>query len=149
MSIKEELLQACIKEIEIQIKHEKQAIERAKEAANAETKSSAGDKYETGRAMMQMEQEKYTLKLAESLKLRDQIGRIDTSKTHTEVQTGALVETDMDTFFIAINIDEIEIDNIEYVPISISSPLGRSLQGAKSGEERDFRGQKISIISIR
>lgn len=148
MERKKILLQACIDAVEEQIAHEKQAIERAKEAAASETKSSAGDKYETGRAMMQMEQEKYTLKLAESLKLRDQVGRIDIKSAHNEVQSGAIVETSLDTFFIAINIDEIEIEDNEYVPISISSPLGRALQGAKSGESRDFRGKEIKIYKV-
>lgn len=148
MNIKQQLLQACIADIEKQIQHEKQAIERAKEAANAETKSSAGDKYETGRAMMQMEQEKFTLKLAESLKLRDRIGRINTSIHHNEVQTGALVTTSLEIFFIAINIDEIEIDGQEYLPISIGSPLGRALQGKRAGDTVAFRNQKIAITSV-
>lgn len=148
MELKRQLLSACIEAIEEQIAHEKQTIERAKEAANSETKSSAGDKYETGRAMMQMEQEKYTLKLAESLKLRDQIGRINCDKIHEEVQSGALVDTSMGMLFMAINIDEVEIDDEEYLPISISSPLGRALQGKKAGDTVLFRTQKIQITAV-
>ena len=41
----------------------------AQESANAEEKSSAGDKYETGRAMMQIERDKAAQQLNESMKL--------------------------------------------------------------------------------
>jgi hypothetical protein len=45
-----------------------EAIRMAQESANQEGKSSAGDKYETGRAMAQLEIEKASGQLAEANK---------------------------------------------------------------------------------
>ena len=48
----------------------------AQEAANEEGKSSVGDKYETGRAMMQIERDKAAQQLDEALKLKNIIDQI-------------------------------------------------------------------------
>ena len=53
--MKLEAHKACLKLIEGRIKSAQETIERAKEASLNETKSSAGDKFETGKAMMQTE----------------------------------------------------------------------------------------------
>ena len=53
-----------------------EAIYTAQLSANEETKSSAGDKYETGRAMAQLEIEKNTAQLAEALKLKQMLKQI-------------------------------------------------------------------------
>ena len=65
-SIKQELYKLCQTYIQQRILTAKQAIEAAQQAANNETKSSSGDKYETGRAMMQLEIEKDSAQLSES-----------------------------------------------------------------------------------
>src|ERR1700736_1647953 len=46
----------------------KEAMEQAQEAANSEEKSSAGDKYETGRAMGHLQKDMHARQLAESVK---------------------------------------------------------------------------------
>ena len=56
---KDELYKKCVQIIENQILLAQQGIENAQQAANEETKSSAGDKYETTRAMMQIEIENF------------------------------------------------------------------------------------------
>ncbi len=50
------------------------------DAKRNETKSSAGDKYETGRAMIQNEEELYKRQRAETSKILDQLLRIDPDK---------------------------------------------------------------------
>ena len=63
----------------------------AQEAANDDTKSTAGDKHETGRAMMHLEREKGEMQLIEAEKLKSFLDRVDISKTYQTVQTGSLV----------------------------------------------------------
>ena len=53
------------------IESAKKAIESAKEARDSDTKSSVGDKYETGRAMMQIELEKNEVQLNKVINLRN------------------------------------------------------------------------------
>lgn len=79
------------------------AIEHAQLAANEETKSSAGDKYETGRAMMQLEIEKQSVQLAEAMKLKHVLSQINPEKTTETIQSGSLVFTDQGNFYISIS----------------------------------------------
>ena len=57
-TIKQTLYNFCVTYINQRMATAQQAIHTAQASANEETKSSAGDKYETGRAMMQLEIEK-------------------------------------------------------------------------------------------
>ena len=59
MSIKNKLLQHCKELIEARLKNAEDAMNRAQESANDNEKSSAGDKFETGRAMGHLEKEMY------------------------------------------------------------------------------------------
>ena len=74
--LKDLLYQKCFELVENQILSSQKRIEEAQNAANAETKSSAGDKYETTRAMMQIEIENCSKQLAESQKLHNTLKQI-------------------------------------------------------------------------
>ena len=54
MTIKDLLLQKCIEFVSQKIKTIEHSILELRLAASSETKSSVGDKYETGRAMIQL-----------------------------------------------------------------------------------------------
>ena len=54
LSLKDQILNKCREYVNVRIATAKQAMDNAQQSANEEGKSSAGDKYETGRAMMQM-----------------------------------------------------------------------------------------------
>ena len=57
LAIKAALVAQLLQHLEQNIAETEQAIASAKESRDNESKSSAGDKYETGRAMMQIELE--------------------------------------------------------------------------------------------
>ena len=69
-SLKEKLLTLCTQYVEEKINICTEAMRNAQDAANEEDKSSAGDKYETGRAMMQIERDNAAVQLDEALKLK-------------------------------------------------------------------------------
>ena len=48
-NLKQQLYSLCLKQIEQKISNAQSAIDSATESANDDTKSSAGDKHETGR----------------------------------------------------------------------------------------------------
>ena len=62
---KADILVACKKVIESRIMHTQEAIDSARESANSEQKSTAGDKHDTARAIAQFEQEKLSKQLAD------------------------------------------------------------------------------------
>ena len=58
LKIKEQLYEACLLFVKNRLETVTNVIESNKKAMFSETKSSAGDKHETGRAMLQLEMEK-------------------------------------------------------------------------------------------
>ena len=57
MNLKEELYNQCLNYVQSRMDAAQQGIDEAQQASKDDTKSSAGDKYETGRAMMQQQTE--------------------------------------------------------------------------------------------
>lgn len=124
------------------------AIASAKDSRNNDTKSSAGDKYETGREMMQIEIEKNEVLLNQTAKQRKELARIDVSEEFSKVAFGSLVVTDKGTYFISIGIGKIKIDDQVCYAISLASPIGSLLKDKAVGGEVQFQGRKFSIIGI-
>lgn len=146
--IKVQLHAKCLAYIDQRIDVARKAIEEAQASANEETKSSAGDKYETGRAMMQLEIEKNSTQLAESLKLKRSLLEINTEQTTSTVQRGSLVITDQYNYYIAIGAGQIEIEGKVYLTVSPVSPVGAKLIGLKVGQSFQMNGKTISIERI-
>ncbi len=121
---------------------------KIQDAANNETKSSMGDKYETGRAMAQNEIEKLesTIFLAKKqLDLLAQIKNDTTQISESNVRIGSLIELDNDLYMLAVPIGKITIEQINVICISALSPIGKQLISKKSGEEFLFLNQKKKI----
>jgi transcription elongation GreA/GreB family factor len=143
-SLINKLLQLLDQKIEVAVK----AIESAKESRNNDTKSSAGDKYETGRAMMQLEIEKNEVQLNKALNLKKDIARIDCSKKYNKVEFGSLVSTNKENYFISIGVGKIEIDKQHYYAISLASPIGHVLQNKVIGDTFKFQNREFEIKTI-
>lgn len=125
-----------------------QAIESAKESRNKDTKSSAGDKYETGRAMMQIEIEKNEVQLSKAMNLQKEISKIDLIKKYSEVEFGSLLQTNHGLYFISIGLGKIVVDSENYFAISLASPIGLVLRGKTIGDEVPFQGRNYIIQDI-
>ena len=123
-------------------------LEDAQISTTGETKSSAGDKHETSRAMAQLEQEKLGGQLAELNKLKEVIFLIDPSKKHTSIQLGSLVETTNGWFYISVGIGALNIENKNIFCMTPAAPLGKFLLGKKIGDEIDWQGKKINITDL-
>jgi transcription elongation GreA/GreB family factor len=120
----------------------------AEESKNNETKSSAGDKYETARAMMQIEQEKNEMQWKQAKQLKQILGQIDILVVHEQVSLGSLVTTSQGVYFIAIGVGKVKLDDEIYYCISTDSPIGALLIGSSKGDVIKFGGRKIEIIKI-
>lgn len=124
------------------------AIQHAQTAANEETKSSVGDKYETGRAMSQLDIEMYSRQLEQATTELTIVEKIDTEIVHSSIELGALATTSMGTFFIAVGVGKIIADGIPIMAISPKSPIGEQLLHKKITDSIDFRGKKVVISEI-
>lgn len=134
--------------IEERIKTALQAIESAKESRDSEIKSSVGDKYETGRAMMQMELEKNRVQLNKALKLKNEFAQINFHKINGKVEFGSLVNASNGIYFISIALGKLETEGKTVYCISLASPIGKLLQNKKTGDTFKFQGKDIAVLEI-
>lgn len=146
--IKQELLNRCLALGEQRIENARQAMSAAQEAANNESKSSAGDKYETGRAMAQIERDKAAQQLSEALALKNSVEIIALNPPSGNVLLGSLVKTDGPHFFIAISAGKVRVDDTDFFVVAPASPIGRALIGLQMGDPFTFNNKVINIIEI-
>lgn len=123
-------------------------IHTAQQSANEETKSSAGDKYETGRAMAQLEIEKNATQLAEANKLKQLLNEFSSESFCEKVRLGSLIETDKGWFYLSISAGVISLDSVNYICLSPASPLGSKLMGKEAAQNFEFNGQYFSIKAV-
>jgi transcription elongation GreA/GreB family factor len=113
-----------------------------------ETKSTAGDKYETGRAMVQIELQKLADQRDKIDVQLQTLAKVDLQKASPKVEFGSLVETDKERYFVAIGLGKIEVDGGICYVISLDSPIGKTLQGKKAGDSLNFQGREIVVRSV-
>ena len=142
---KKKLYKLCLDFIENKIDGEMLAMNAAQDAANSEDKNSAGDKHETGRAMAQLEKEKYAKQIAVSYELKKVLYQINVEKLYNEVVPGSIVTTNYGIFFIAINVGNLILEGNTYTTISLASPLGKELFKKKAKDSFLFRNIKYEV----
>lgn len=148
IQVKKGLWQLCSDKVNDQISSIEQAMQNAQAAANDETKSSAGDKYETGRAMMHLEKEKLATQLAEALKMRRALDQIEADKPESEVKLGTVVKTPMAQYFLSVSVGQVKYEGATYFAISPAAPIGRQMLGKKAGDRFSFGGKQVEILEV-
>lgn len=114
----------------------------------SESKSTAGDKHETGRAMAQLEQEKLGRQVLNVRELQQAIAQIQIEQKHERIQFGSLVKTSNGLFFFSVGIGKIMVETDSVFCLTMASPLGNLLKGKKVGESIELNGKVISVEAI-
>ncbi len=147
--IKEQLYQYCQEFVQDRLDRIQQRIASIQESLSSETKSTAGDKHETGRAMLQLEREKAGQQLAEAQKLKEIIDKIDILASSPLVRVGSLVSTTQGNYFLGISAGKIVVDHQTYYAIAPNTPIGKLLLGKSSGDSIQFKETSIRIKDIQ
>ncbi len=145
---KQELFSLLLKELEQKITVIKTSISDASESMKNDTKSSAGDKFETGREMIQIELNNQHKQLNQLLQLKKDLLLIDPSNTSISAGFGSLVETNIGHYFISVALGKIKINETVYYTLSLASPIGKHIKGKKAGDKCSFQGRTIEIIDV-
>jgi transcription elongation GreA/GreB family factor len=124
-------------------------MDAVQQSANSETKSTAGDKHETARAMAQLEVEMLSKQLEEVNKSIALLKRIPTTTTSTLVQHGSVVETSIGTFYLSVGLGNFSVEGKNIMSISTESPLSMAIMGKQAGEKIEWRGQWLYVIAIK
>ena len=146
--LKQRLLVECKQYVASRIETANQSMINAQQAANEEDKSSVGDKYETGRAMMQIERDKAAQQLDEALKLKKIIDQIPIEMGSEKIMLGSLVITNSKKIFISIGVGKLILDDEEFLVVAPGSPLGKQLMGLKVNDETMFNKERLTILQI-
>jgi len=123
-------------------------MDNAQQSANEEGKSSAGDKYETGRAMMQIERDRAAHQLQEAIQLKTVLDQIKSEMAPERISFGSLVITDSKRIFISIGIGKLMVSEIEYFIVAPTSPLGKALLGLKVNDRLTFNKGVMTVREI-
>ncbi len=148
MNLKKELLELCHAFLNDRLNRIEKTISGIETSLNSETKISAGDKNETGRAMLQLEREKAGVQLRELEEQKLVLSRIQYQNSSQRVALGSIVFTSKANYFIATSIGELISNNQVFYAISLQSPMGQLLKGKAMGDFLEFRNESIKIIKI-
>lgn len=148
LKIKEALFSQCESFVNKRLQTVEAVLSSNQKALQSETKSSAGDKHETGRAMLQLEMEKAGQQLAGITQMQVVLSKIDISKTSKNACLGSIIVTDKARYFLSLSAGQLVVEDKRYFAISVSSPIGKLLLGKQEKDMISFNGKTIIINKI-
>ncbi len=120
---------------------------QAEESANSEI-GTAEESFDSFREQCQKEREMFGKKLEEASLGLEVLRRMDPAYTSEAVAMGAVVKTEVQTFFVSISLGEVKMDGNKIFAVSTSSPIYKLMEGLKKGDTFQFRDQKVKILDL-
>lgn len=145
--IKRKLQQAALAMVQEKMDDLTDQIAALQEASQSETKSSAGDKYETGRESINQSRSLLEKQLILIGQWGNKLKKIRIGPV-SQVAEGALIELGGDLIWVAVPLGRLELEGRAFQLVSENSPLIQVLATKKEGERAVFRGQQIEILKI-
>ena len=136
----------CHAFIEQRIAAARTAMQAAQESSSSETKSSAGDKYETGREMANAERDRNAAHMQQAQQLQAELGRISPDAPCDTVRPGALVHTSLGLFYVSISAGKLEGHDV--FAVSAAAPVAVALKGLQAGQEAMFNGKAVRVLAV-
>lgn len=125
-----------------------QKLDGLQESLQHETKSTAGDKHETARAFVHIEQENTGRQLEVLLQQKAELQSFAAVHAGVTIVPGTLVKTDRGWLYISAGIGKAVIDHETVFALSPQSPLGKKLIGCKIGDVAEVNGLKYTVTDI-
>ena len=149
MQFKEKVFATCLQLLDTKIQALQNTLQELAEGAISDGKSSAGDKHETARAMMKLEQEKISKQLTEVLAQKTILEKIDYTVKSTQIIKGSLIKTNKGYLFLSVALGKINIEGMDVIILSPQSPLGLKLMGltAKSTVEINTTTYRVEELA--
>lgn len=145
---KEKIIAACKVLLQQKIADLNAALQSVNEAANNETKSTAGDKHETAKAMMQLEQEKLSNQLSLLNTQLNDLQKMDANKQHAIIGNGSMVKTNNGILFIGVGLGKIRVEETDLFAISSLSPLANLLTGKKANNSIKLNERNYIVLEV-
>ncbi len=148
MNFKQRIYNHCLNLVTAKTHAAKTALDEIAASLANETKSTAGDKYETARAMLHIEQENISRQLQS---VQEQLNTLEALNiaTHTgKITNGSLVITDKSNFFLSVALSKMVVDDTFVIALSPASPLGKKLMGCGTNDSIEMNGVTYLIKEI-
>lgn len=145
--IKERAYEYCQIFVDQRIARIQDQITSIQQAFRSETKSSAGDKHETGRAMLQLEREKLGQQLAIAEEMKLVLAKVNIHNKEERVGLGSWVQTTEAAYFLAISAGEYKAEGVYC--ISVKTPIGQLVLGKKRGDTFMFQGKEHRVLEVK
>jgi len=147
-TIKTELYNYCLSTIEDKLNTINSVFDSAQSSANNETKSTAGDKHDTARAMAHLESEKNAKQLVEITKLKRVLPYLKEHSGTSQASLGSLVITTAGNYYLSISLGKVSLNSENYMLISAVTPIGKLLIGKSVGDVVSFNNKAIKIVDL-
>ena len=148
LAFKKKLYQHALQIIQERIAASELAMRNAQAAANSEEKSSAGDKYETSRAMSHLEKHMQSRQLLANQNELEALLAINCNSIHQLITVGTVVVFKEFQFFIAAGLGKIMFDNKLVYLISPHAPIAKALAQKQVGNEIIFNKKVLTIEAL-
>ena len=135
---REDFLSHLEKIIDKKVLDSRKYMESIERSIHSESKSTAGDKHDTSRELMQQERNKAAQNLSNQLAMQKTLIQLKIIDANIAIGFGSLIETQGNVIFIGLALGKINYLNREIVCISPLSPLARVLEGMQVGEVCTF-----------
>lgn len=145
---KSDIIAALHSIVDQRIELSRRELDSIATSKESETKSSAGDKYETGMAMLQLEEQKAHFQLSKANELKKALSLIQPEELHEKIQLGSLVQTTNGLYFLSIGLGQVKVDEHPVYVLSITSPIGLQMKGKTKGEKFVFQDTRIQILAV-
>jgi len=146
--LKEQVKSACQELLKHRIDSFIADEKSAKASAESDTKSSAGDKHETAREMVQQEREMIGKRISEAEKQLGELMKIIETDSSYTIQAGSLINCTLGWMYLSISLGSIMIGDQKVNIVSMDSPVGKLLKGKNIGDTIELNGKRIIIESV-
>ncbi len=148
MSVKQTYYNTCKDFLQEKIRQVEQSLQDLQESAAQETKSSAGDKYETAREMMQQERNKWETQRGLLQAQLQELIFLERHSATDQVQAGTIIETDKGYFLLGPALGKVVSASGNLMCISPGAPLGRQMMYKRAGDRIQLHGIQYHLISL-
>jgi len=145
---KSDIRKEAIRVIDLKLKELQDELQELQDGLGSNAKSSAGDKHETGRAMLHLEQERMGKQIEPLRRMRSTLEQLDTASLDSKARMGSLINTDSGTYYLSVGLGQLEYHDETIFCLSPITPLGKLLVGTISGQEIEHIGKVIRILQV-
>lgn len=146
--LKKKLHNHCENYIRKKLKILEKRKNELKLALESEDKRSAGDKHETGRAMIQLEREKLGKQILENEQVLKKYISYKKTSNNENVRTGSIVITTDLNYYLSLPAGFLKNDSNIFYCVSPESPIGKLLLGKKVKDEIYLNKKTSTILEI-